>query len=99
MLFCRFLPGSLGQAPFLNSLSQHSASTRVDAVAGTGRLESEAEAQEDGGLEQAGPGPGSAALAAAEMDEKEKLRRNRISQANSGKTPWNKGRKHSPGEF
>lgn len=32
-----------------------------------------------------------------ELDEREKLRRMRISKANSGNTPWNKGRKHSPG--
>lgn len=30
------------------------------------------------------------------LDESEKLRRLRISKANKGKTPWNKGRKHSP---
>ncbi|XP_031092426.1 uncharacterized protein LOC115997090 [Ipomoea triloba] len=30
------------------------------------------------------------------LDEIEKLRRSRISKANKGKTPWNKGRKHSP---
>lgn len=47
-------------------------------------------------------GPATADSAAAEgsdedLDEKEKLRRSRISQANSGRTPWNKGRKHSPG--
>ncbi|KAB2611036.1 abhydrolase domain-containing protein [Pyrus ussuriensis x Pyrus communis] len=31
-----------------------------------------------------------------ELDEREKLRRLRISNANKGNTPWNKGRKHSP---
>ncbi|XP_054783692.1 uncharacterized protein LOC129290760 [Prosopis cineraria] len=31
-----------------------------------------------------------------ELDEREKMRRMRISKANSGNTPWNKGRKHSP---
>ncbi|CAL0308884.1 unnamed protein product [Lupinus luteus] len=31
-----------------------------------------------------------------ELDEREKLRRMRISNANKGNTPWNKGRKHSP---
>ncbi|XP_047315299.1 uncharacterized protein LOC124919174 [Impatiens glandulifera] len=30
-----------------------------------------------------------------ELDEREKLRRTRISKANKGNTPWNKGRKHS----
>ncbi|KAK8551349.1 hypothetical protein V6N12_039994 [Hibiscus sabdariffa] len=30
-----------------------------------------------------------------ELDEREKLRRRRISEANKGNTPWNKGRKHS----
>jgi len=30
------------------------------------------------------------------VDEREKMRRMRISQANRGNTPWNKGRKHSP---
>ncbi|KAL8055989.1 hypothetical protein ABFX02_04G090700 [Erythranthe guttata] len=32
----------------------------------------------------------------AELNDREVLRRMRISKANSGKTPWNKGRKHSP---
>ncbi|XP_031490463.1 uncharacterized protein LOC116257656 isoform X1 [Nymphaea colorata] len=30
-----------------------------------------------------------------EMDDREKLRRSKISKANKGKVPWNKGRKHS----
>ncbi|KAF3331913.1 hypothetical protein FCM35_KLT03319 [Carex littledalei] len=30
------------------------------------------------------------------IDEKERLRRSRISRANKGNTPWNKGKKHSP---
>lgn len=34
-----------------------------------------------------------------ELDEREKLRRMRISKANKGNTPWNKGRKHSAGIF
>lgn len=33
-----------------------------------------------------------------ELDEREKMRRMRISKANTGNTPWNKGRKHSPGK-
>ncbi|EYU45920.1 hypothetical protein ABFS82_04G089900 [Erythranthe guttata] len=32
----------------------------------------------------------------SELNDREVLRRMRISKANSGKTPWNKGRKHSP---
>ncbi|CAI0418830.1 unnamed protein product [Linum tenue] len=32
----------------------------------------------------------------AEVDERERLRRMRISKANKGNVPWNKGRKHSP---
>ncbi|KAJ0242348.1 hypothetical protein HA466_0208250 [Hirschfeldia incana] len=31
-----------------------------------------------------------------ELDDRERLRRMRISKANRGNTPWNKGRKHSP---
>lgn len=34
-----------------------------------------------------------------ELDDKEKLRRKRISKANKGNTPWNKGRKHTPGTY
>lgn len=34
-----------------------------------------------------------------QVDERERLRRMRISKANRGNTPWNKGRKHSPGEL
>lgn len=33
-----------------------------------------------------------------ELDEREKMRRLRISKANKGNTPWNKGRKHSAGK-
>jgi hypothetical protein len=34
-----------------------------------------------------------------ELDEAELLRRARISSANAGKVPWNKGRKHSAGKL
>ncbi|KAK6128089.1 hypothetical protein DH2020_038172 [Rehmannia glutinosa] len=34
-----------------------------------------------------------------EVGKREKLRRMRISKANKGNTPWNKGRKHSPGNI
>lgn len=34
-----------------------------------------------------------------ELDKREKLRRMRISKANKGNTPWNKGRKHTPGSY
>ena len=33
----------------------------------------------------------------SELDERERLRRMRISKANKGNTPWNKGKKHSAG--
>lgn len=33
------------------------------------------------------------------LNEREKLRRMRISKANKGNIPWNKGRKHTPGSF
>ena len=34
-----------------------------------------------------------------DLDEKERLRRSRIAKANKGNTPWNKGKKHRPGEY
>ncbi|CAD5315471.1 unnamed protein product [Arabidopsis thaliana] len=39
---------------------------------------------------------GSADDGEVQVDDREKLRRMRISKANRGNTPWNKGRKHSP---
>ncbi|KAL5995052.1 hypothetical protein ACLOJK_025110 [Asimina triloba] len=33
----------------------------------------------------------------SDLDEREKLRRSRISKSNKGNVPWNKGRKHSAG--
>lgn len=32
----------------------------------------------------------------SQEEDKERMRRSRISQANKGRTPWNKGRRHSP---
>lgn len=43
------------------------------------------------------PNPPSSHVESKGPDDKEKLRRMRISKANRGITPWNKGRKHSPG--
>lgn len=37
-----------------------------------------------------------AAAQAGDVDEQERRRRLKISQANKGRTPWNKGRRHSP---
>ncbi|KAK4413714.1 hypothetical protein Salat_2784200 [Sesamum alatum] len=40
--------------------------------------------------------PQSSSEDSTELDERERLRRMRISKANKGNTPWNKGRKHTP---
>lgn len=40
---------------------------------------------------------GSGSEDSEEVSERERLRRMRISRANKGLTPWNKGKKHSPG--
>lgn len=37
-----------------------------------------------------------AARAAGDLNEHERQRRLKISQANKGRTPWNKGRRHPP---
>lgn len=41
--------------------------------------------------------PQSSSEDSTEVDERERLRRMRISKANKGNRPWNKGKKHSPG--
>jgi hypothetical protein len=51
-----------------------------------------------GPVQQLAPSPPSGAQSpSAELDEREVTRRARISAANTGKQPWNKGRSHTPG--
>lgn len=42
--------------------------------------------------------PKSSSEDSTDVEERERLRRMRISKANKGNTPWNKGKRHSPGD-